>query len=51
MKSILPSGPEVLREAVVLIGGAILAAVILSQIPALRDYINRNTKGCDCGNT
>ncbi len=51
MKSILPSGPEVMREAVILIGGAILAAIILSQLPALRDYINRNTKGCDCGNT
>lgn len=51
MKTIIPSAPEVVREAVILIGGAILAAIILAQIPALRDYINRNTKGCDCGNT
>lgn len=48
MKAILPSGPEVVREAVILIGGAILAAVILSQLPALRSWITDNTKGCDC---
>lgn len=48
MKAVLPSAPEVLRESLVLIGGAILAALILSQLPALRSWISDNTKGCDC---
>lgn len=46
--SILPNTNEVLRESLVLIGGAILAALILSQLPALRNWINDNTRGCDC---
>lgn len=46
--TILPKGSEIAREAVVLIGGAILAALILSQLPKLRSWINDNTKGCDC---
>lgn len=42
-------GPEsFLREAVILIGGALIAAFVLSKLPAVRDYINRNTKGCSC---
>lgn len=53
MTKILPSGQEVLRESLVLIGGAILAALILSQLPALRSWINSNTRGapesgCNC---
>lgn len=47
-RGVLPSGQEVLRESLVLIGGAIVAALILSQLPALRDWVNRNTRGCDC---
>lgn len=47
-RPVLPSAPEVLREGLVLIGGAILAALILSQLPALRDWINRSTRGCSC---
>ena len=47
--SIIPTTPEFRREALVVIGGAILAAVVLSQIPALRAYIQSNTTGgCDC---
>lgn len=45
---ILPSTSEVMREALVLIGGAILAALILSQAPKLRQWINDNTRGSDC---
>lgn len=53
---IIPSTNEVMREALVLIGGAILAALILSQAPRLRAWINDNTRGtgsgssgCSCG--
>ncbi|MDR7095527.1 hypothetical protein [Hydrogenophaga laconesensis] len=45
---VLPSAPEVLRESLVLIGGAILAALILQQLPQLRSWISQSTKGCDC---
>lgn len=56
MSNVLPSGQEVLRESLVLIGGAILAALILSQLPQLRAWIANNTRGtgtttaggCDC---
>lgn len=45
MSQVLPSGQEVLRESLVLIGGAILAALILSQLPELRAWIASNTRG------
>jgi len=46
--AIIPSGPEFLREAIIVIGGAILAALVLSKIPALKAFIQTNTSGCDC---
>lgn len=39
MKSIIPSVPEIGREALIVVGGAIIAALIVGQIPALRDWI------------
>ena len=36
---ILPTGPEVLREALIVIGGAIIAAAVIGQLPALREWI------------
>ena len=48
MSNVLPSGQEVLRESLVLIGGAILAALILSQLPHLRAWIASNTRGTSC---
>lgn len=41
MKSVIPSGSEVIREAVVVVAGAVLAALVLQQVPALRDWIKR----------
>lgn len=52
--SIIPSGNELLRESLVIIGGAILAALVLSQLPELRNWIASNTRGapsaggCNC---
>ena len=52
--SIIPSGNELLRESLVIIGGAILAALVLSQLPELRNWIATNTRGtpsaggCSC---
>lgn len=36
---LLPTVPELGREALIVIGGAILAALIMSQFPAVRAWI------------
>jgi hypothetical protein len=44
MKSgLLPSASEVTRSAALMIGAALLAALILSRLPTLRDYIRANS--------
>lgn len=48
MTKIIPSAPEFMREALIVIGGAVLAALVLSKIPALRAYIQKNVSGCEC---
>ena len=53
---IIPTTPEFLRETLIVLGGAILAALVLSQLPTVRAYIQRNmggaaglgNVGCDC---
>lgn len=53
-KAIIPTAPEFMREAIIVIGGALLAAFVLSRLPAVRAYIQRNMgggvgpAGCDC---
>lgn len=42
---IIPTTPEFLREAIIVIGGAIIAAMVLSQLPAVRAYIQKNIGG------
>jgi len=56
IKAAIPTTPEFLREAIIVIGGAIIAAMVLSQLPAVRAYIQKNLggagglgqAGCDC---
>lgn len=44
MKSGLnPSVSEVGRSAALMLGAALLAALILSRLPTLRDFIRRNS--------
>lgn len=38
---ILPSVPEIGREALIVIGGAILAALVMSQFPSVRAWIKQ----------
>lgn len=38
---ILPTAPEVAREALIVVGGALLAALIVGRLPTLRDWIKR----------
>lgn len=42
---IIPTAPEVAREALIVVGGAILAAFIVSQVPQLRDWIKAQWGG------
>ena len=47
---IIPTGPEFLREALIVIGGALIAAIVLSKLPAVRAFIQQNvgTGACNC---
>ncbi len=46
----IPTTPEFVREALIVIVGAIAAAVVLSQFPSVRAFIAKNTgQACDCG--
>lgn len=37
----MPSLPEVAREALIVVGGALLAALIVGQLPAVKDWIKK----------
>jgi hypothetical protein len=39
MKSIIPTPVEIGREALIVLAGAILAAVVMSQFPPLKKWI------------
>jgi len=45
MKNIIPAAPDVLREALIVIGGAIIAAAVMGQVPALREWIKTQWAG------
>lgn len=38
---ILPSVPEVAKEALIVVGGALLAALIVGQFPAVKAWVKR----------
>lgn len=39
IKGIIPSAPEVAREAIIVLGGAVLAAVVISMFPSLKAWM------------
>jgi len=39
LKAVIPSPEALARETLIVLGGAVLAAFILHQFPALKDYI------------
>lgn len=45
IKRIIPSPVEVTREAIIVISGATIAAVIVSQLPGFRDWIKKQWDG------
>lgn len=38
---LIPTGPEVIRSTLVVLASAVLAALVMSQAPGLRDWIAR----------
>lgn len=39
ISAIIPKAPEIAREALIVIAGAVLAALIVGQFPSLRQWI------------
>jgi hypothetical protein len=39
VKSIVPTGPEVLREALIVLGGVVIASLVISRIPWLKELV------------
>jgi hypothetical protein len=39
LKTYIPSPENIVKEGLIVMGGAIMAAVIIGQVPALRDWI------------
>lgn len=42
IKAVVPSWTEVGRETLIVLGGAILAAAILSQFPSVKKWVKEN---------
>jgi hypothetical protein len=40
IKKIVPSGPEVLREALIVLGGVIIASLVISRIPWMKSLVS-----------
>lgn len=53
LTKIIPTGPEVAREALVVLAGVLIAALILSRFPALQKFVSQNslTVKADDGST
>ena len=53
LKGIIPTGPQVAREALIVLGGLLVAAFILSRFPKLQKFVTDNslTVKDDKGNT
>ncbi|MDN3923325.1 hypothetical protein [Roseateles violae] len=41
MKGLLPTGPAVAREALTVIAGALLAAAVMYQFPAVKAWVKK----------
>lgn len=39
LKKIIPTGPEVLREAIIVLGGVVIASLVISRIPWLKELV------------
>ena len=45
LKTIIPTAPSVLKEALIVVAGAVIAAAVVGYFPALRDWIKTQWDG------
>lgn len=45
LPAFIPRPPDLAREALIVIGGAIIAAAIIGAVPPLREWIKRQWDG------
>jgi len=45
LRALVPSVPEVGREAVIVLAGALLAALVIGQLPGVREWIKKQWAG------
>lgn len=50
LKKIIPSVPEVAREAVIVLAGAVVAAAVVGMLPSLRVWMKKQWDGSTPGN-
>lgn len=43
IKNIIPTGPQVAREALIVLGGVLIAAFIISRFPSLQKFVSDNS--------
>lgn len=43
VKAVIPTGPEVIREALIVLGGVLIAAYIISRFPALKNMVRESS--------
>lgn len=43
LKAIIPTGPEVAREAIIVLGGVLIAAFVISRFPTLKKFVTDNS--------
>lgn len=43
LKNIIPTAPEVLREALIVLGGVLIASYVLSRVPSLKQLVTANS--------
>lgn len=45
VRALVPSIPEIGREAVIVLAGALLAALVIGQLPSVREWIKKQWDG------
>lgn len=43
LKAIIPTGPEIARETIIVLGGLLIAAFLISRFPAVRKFVTDNS--------
>lgn len=41
--SLIPTGPQVAREALIVLGGVLIAAFVISRFPSLQKFVSDNS--------